>query len=118
MKKIMLLLCGLAVIGLIVSALAADQKQSGQTTPKTDIEKLTKRIDALQAKVKALEERVGELEKWKVAPVLTPLAGNPAPQILAAPQANVDPNRPPNALSEREFNGMKYYLMPLSSGDN
>jgi len=119
MKKTVFLLCALVAVGLILSARAVDHKQMGQTVAKTDVEKLTERVDALQAKVKKLEERLDKLEKWKVDPVITipPLASSPAPQTLA-PNLNIDPNRPPNASGEMEFNGLKYYFVPLNSGQN
>ena len=120
MKKILLLLCGLAAAGLILSALAAGEKQQAAASSNADVQKLTQQVDSLQAKIKILEERIAKLEKWNVMKVVTlpPLAANPAPHSMTIPGANIDPNRPPNAWGEREFNGMKYYLMPLSAGEN
>ncbi len=120
MKKILFLLCSLAAAGLILSALAAGEKQQAAASSNADVQKLTQQVDSLQAKIKTLEERIAKLEKWNVMKVVTlpPLAANPSPQSTMIPGANTDPNRPPNAWSEREFNGMKYYLMPLSAGEN
>lgn len=133
MKKFMFVLCGFVVAGVILTALAAEQKQTPQAAPTTaDIEKLAKKIDALQAKVKTLEEKVEKLEHWKVSPIWTfpPLASNSVPQTLSPPRGftlppgltlphpKADANRPPNAWGEREFNGLTYYIVPLSGGEN
>lgn len=133
MKKFALLLCGFVVAGVILTALAVEEKQATPAAPtNSDIEKLAKKIDALQAKVKTLEEKVQKLEHWKVSPIWTfpPLASNSAPQTQSPPPAFMLPpgsrllqpkanqNRPPNAWGEREFNGLTYYIVPLSGGGN
>jgi hypothetical protein len=119
MKKILFLLCGVAAACLMFSDFAAGQKQLSQTDSKTDVGQLAQQVITLQAKIKILEERLAKLEKDRtIRLVNTPLVANPAPNSIPIPGVGVDPNRPPNALSEREFNGLKYYMIPLRAEAN
>jgi hypothetical protein len=119
MKKIFFLLCGVAAICLMVSTFASDQKQLSQTDSKTDVGQLTQQVTFLQARIKTLEERLAKLEKDRTIKLVnSPLVANPAPNSITIPGVGADPNRPPNALSEREFNGLKYYMIPLRAETN
>ena len=120
MKKILFLLCSFVAVGLLVSALAASEKQSVPTGSKTDVGQLTQQIDSLQARIKTLEERLAKLEKDRTfkAVTLPPSVVQPSPNSIQIPGAVADPNRPPNAWGEREFNGLKYYLIPLGTEGN
>ncbi len=120
MKKILFLLCGFVVVGWLISALAAGEKQSVPTDAQTDAGRLTQQIDTLQARIKSLEERLEKLEKERIIKLQTssPPIINPTPNFMQLPGTVADPNRPPNAWGEREFNGLKYYMMPLNAGGN
>lgn len=123
MKKILFLLCGFAAICLMVSAFAGEKQPVSAGVKadavKMDVGQLTQEVTALQARIKALEERLGKLEKAEPFKLVTaPPVINPAPQSITIPQIAADPNRPPNAWGEREFNGLKYYLIPLGAQEN
>ena len=120
MKKILFLLCGFVVVGWLISALAAGEKQSAPTDAKTEVGQLTQQVNSLQARIKTLEERLEKLEKERIIKLQTssPPVINPTPNFMQLPGTVADSNRPPNALGEREFNGLKYYMVPLNAGGN
>lgn len=116
MKKILFLLCGFAAVFLMISGFAAGQKESPQAGSKPDVGQLTQQIISLQERIKLLEERLAKLEKDRtIKLVASPSVINPAPNAIPLPGTLADPNRPPNALGEREFNGLRYYMIPLSA---
>lgn len=82
----------------LMAVSSADQKVPAK--PADEIAELRKRIELL-------ESRLQLLERQRI--VITPIPGPPVPFL---PQTRTVP---PN-WSEREINGMKYYIVPLDSG--
>ena len=122
MRKIPVLLSGLAVVFVIVSVLAAGTKKTGPTKPESEVAELRKQVEELQSKLSVLGEKLEKLEKATNAPPTTPfilkrftggglnfVPGNSAP--ITGNFA--DPNHPPKIWGEGQCNGWKYYVIPL-----
>jgi hypothetical protein len=123
MKKMLLLICGLAIAFVIATVLAADRK-SDVPPAQPEIAELKRQISALKGKLKALEGKVDKLEQSKNAPVAN------SPRVLVIPRNGqqqfilpghnppissefADPAHPPKIWGEGECNGWKYYMIPL-----
>ena len=100
--------------------MAGNQKQPATSGSTASVEQLTGQVDALQARIKTLEERLEKLEKNKAIHLLspTPEIFIPSPHFTTPPRSELGPNRPPNALGERQFNRLKYYFIPLKTKEN
>ncbi len=131
MKRIAFTSCGLALLFVVATVLAADKKQATLAQANAAIEELTKQIDSLQAKVKGMEQRLAKVEEKQKAPVVAPvpISGGPGgalQQLLlphAIPQRDriednfADPNNPPKIWGEGQINGWKFYTIPISSNE-
>ena len=100
--------CLLAVLGAAYAA-GGDKEPSVDNVPDCCRE--------LLARIERLEARVRQLETG--SPILTIPAPPPGqPPVYRFDQSpwappGIDPRRLPPGTQEREFNGMKYYILPL-----
>ena len=126
MKKIWFISCGAALIFLVAIVFAADKKPPTPAETSAKVEELAKQVDSLQGKVKELEQRLAKMEKVKinplgftapVAPLQTPTIVLPRvfPNLNSLENSFADPSHPPKIWGEGEFNGWKYYTIPLST---
>ncbi len=109
MKKLSILILACLAGGFLgfymgngVIAASEQPKSAGDTLQslKARIDKLESQVSALQAQVKDLGSRVSS-------------------KVLTLPGTHVFPgNKIPPGAVEREFNGMKYWLVPLNDGNN
>jgi hypothetical protein len=114
MKRIGLFVGAVAVVFLVVTGLAADRKNFGEPVVTPEVVKLREQMKSLEAKLAALTERVDKLEKERPKPLAYfKLPPNGAVRTPSLNGAFADPDRPPKIAAEREFNGWKYYLIPL-----
>jgi hypothetical protein len=114
MRTLNLFSIGCLAVGLVVVGSWNSLRGEESSNPEQPIAELKQHIDGLQARIKALEQRIEKLEAAKPssvqvlqAPKLPP--STTAPPMITAPR----PDQLPNGWQEREFNGMKYYLIPL-----
>jgi hypothetical protein len=111
------------VLGVILATIFAARKQGPATSrAQANVAGLSIQVDALQAKIKNLEERLAKVETEKTILSLAPLSGGSAITVPQSVQNRspleekfADPNRPPKIWGEGECNGWKYYMIPLSS---
>lgn len=131
MKKILFISCGTALLFLVATVFAADKKAAAPAyDAQAKVAELAKQVDDLQAKIKKLEQRLANLEKAKSIATAAPITGGSVitvpevvpnftrlPGIFAYPLQGsfADPAHPPKIWGEGEFNGWKYYMIPLSA---
>ena len=106
-RKVLILVLVIFAIGLLAfyvadRVAAATEQQKSAANSAQD---LNSRVGKLEAQVAALQAQI------KV------LASKASSQVLAVPRTHVFPgNKIPPGAKEREFNGMKYWIIPLNEG--
>jgi hypothetical protein len=124
MKKIWLISCGVALMFIVATVLAADKKQTKPADAPARMEELARQVDSLRARIKELEQRLAKLEKTRNKPIASVAPPTDAPTILAPrviPGRNLleggfaDPSHPPKIWGEGQCNGWKFYTIPLSA---
>lgn len=88
----------LALVGVLYAQ--SDNREPTGRQPEC-CKQLLSRIEALEARIQALEAR---------SPSVVVPERYPVPH-------RIDPQRLPPGAQEREFNGMKYYIIPLEAGE-
>lgn len=83
----------LALVGVLYAE--SDKREPAGRQPEC-CKQLLSRIEALEARIQALEAR--------------------SPSVVL-PERYPAPQRLPPGAQEREFNGMKYYIIPLEAGE-
>ncbi len=94
---------------LLAGAVAFRGLYAGQEQPapqQDQVRELLKRVERLEA-------RVAELERHQPR-VVVPAQG--APELRVVPEAPLDVQRVPKGWIPREFNGQRYYDIPLDKG--
>jgi hypothetical protein len=88
--------------------------------------RLRAEVESLTSRVARLESRVKELEAGKPPAPKAPLRFAPpqvVPKVVPKAPGAVDPRSPtqsrpvPEGWQEREYNGMKFYIVPLRPGE-
>jgi hypothetical protein len=106
-KKLMILLSVILAGGLL-GLYFANRETAASESPKVagdSVQVLKTRVDKLETQVSALQAQVREL------------ALKASSRVLTLPGTHVFPgNKIPPGAVEREFNGMKYWLVPLNDG--
>jgi hypothetical protein len=124
MKRICFVSFGIALMLVVVTVFAADQKQTGSTNDKAQVQELAKQVDSMQAKIKELEQRLVKLEKEKEKAIVSVMPPATTPTIVVPRLLQqrdflgsnfADPSNPPKIWGEDECNGWKYYMIPLSA---
>lgn len=107
-----LLALGFVISGIGVAGAAGGNADREQELL-AEIAKLRQRVEVLEEKLKALEARPAK----PVEPPAPPMTFQWAPAIPpdAVPPYAPTPDRLPDGTVEREFNGMKYYIMPIAN---
>jgi hypothetical protein len=82
MKRIPFITCGVALLFLVATVFAEDKKQTAPADTQAKVAELAKQVDALQAKIKGLEQRLAKLEKQQ--PTVTPITGG---SVITVPGA-------------------------------
>jgi hypothetical protein len=101
---------------LVTGAFAVAGTESDKNSPATD-------LDRLQKKITALESRLKNLEQQRQTPAPLIYAPRVQPQIQTPPMEFTHPFSPPSAENSRrpkiwgegEINGWKYYLIPCGT---
>ena len=102
------------VIGLAAAGTWGSPQRAESSGPEKQVAELKQQVDSLQARVKALEQRLGTLEAMKLSRVQVVPAPKPTPPPVAPPMTLVPRLEPaPEHWQEWNFNGLKYYLIPL-----
>jgi len=111
------LVLSLLAVGLIIFGIGA----AGAAGDDSDREKeLRAEIAKLRQRIKVLEDRLKALESQSAKPTEPPMTFRWAPSL---PSPTVQPYAPspdrlPEGTIEREFNGMKYYIIPIADIDD
>lgn len=102
-----LIVVAVAVLAAGVITLAVSRAgPSWPAQPQSDqIRELEKRVERLEARVNELEQRVPR--------VVMPAEG--PPQLRIAPDGTLNGRQPPKGWIPREFNGQRYYDIPLEA---
>jgi hypothetical protein len=103
---------------LLIGAFAFAGTESDKHSPETD-------LDRLQKKITALESRVNSLEQQRQTPAPLNYTPRVQPQIQTPPMEFIHPFSPPSAENSRrpkiwgegQINGWKYYLIPCGTSD-
>jgi outer membrane murein-binding lipoprotein Lpp len=108
MNKKLLILALVVFAGGLLGFCIANQVTAASESPKgagDSVQVLKARVDKLEAQVSALQAQFKEL------------ASQASSKVLTLPGTHVFPgNKIPPGAVEREFNGMKYWLVPLNDG--
>jgi hypothetical protein len=99
-----------AFVGAVLGGVAVfsvSRAGSGQTspTPQDEVRELRQRVEKLEARVAELEQLVPR--------VVVPAEG--VPQLRIVPDKTLDGRAVPKGWVPREFNGQRYYDIPLDS---
>ena len=111
---------GALAVALLVSGIgvagAAGDGSDREKELLGEIAQLQKRVEVLEEKLKALEARSAQPSERSTPPMTFRWAPAIPPGIV--PQLTPEsPNRLPSGTIEREFNGMKYFIMPIADSD-
>jgi hypothetical protein len=107
-KKLSILALIVCFIGFL-SFYVANRVTAASEQPKStadSIKDLNNRIRELETQVADLQAQIRELKSKKF------------PGVLTIPKSNVFPgNQIPPGATEHEFNGMKFWMVPLKNGN-
>jgi hypothetical protein len=94
-----------AVAGLAVFAVSRAGQERAAPAPSDEVRDLRKRLEQLEARVAELEQRAPR--------VIVPTQG--VPQLRVVPEGRLDGQPVPKNWVPREFNGQRYYDIPLET---
>ena len=94
-----------AVAGLALFTVSRAGQEQAAPAQSDEVRDLRKRVEKLEARVAELEQRVPR--------VVVPAQG--APELRVLPEARLDGRPLPKGWTPREFNGQRYYDIPLET---
>jgi hypothetical protein len=102
---------------LVIGALAFAGTGSDNNSPETDLDRLQKKITALESRVKSLEQQRQTPAPLNYAPRVQPQIQTPPEFLHPFSPPSEENSRRPKIWGEGQINGWKYYLIPCGTSD-